>query len=124
MARKQALDQFEIIRHLSTVRTIRIVIWALLAFAWVPLTSHCKLAAFFDCDFLGCHAELQASTDGSDPCDNEGCCQVESGQYHLPRQQETLPSGVWVFQTVDPLSIVTPAFPKEPRLGLLTAAPL
>jgi hypothetical protein len=102
---------------------MRTVLLAFLALAWLPLTSHCKLAALFDSDFLRCHPTAHASKDGNEPCHEEACCQLESPKYHLPRQQEIIPViGNWVL-SADELVVSQSTSPPDPKRGLLTAAP-
>lgn len=101
---------------------LKTVLVVLLAFAWVPLTSHCQLEAMPGFEFLHCSAEVTTSN-GSDPCAEEGCCSVESAQYQSFRQQKI--SSI-VFVTIlppDNFGAVEKSLPAEVSLGILTAAP-
>jgi len=61
---------------------------SLLALSWVLSISHCRMEAVPGWEFLRCAAEAPMSDKGGDPCDDAGCCLLESAQFHAPRQQE------------------------------------
>lgn len=69
------------------VRSLRLIVTLLLAFAWMPLTAHCQIESLTGLEVLRCApAEACAAPAGS-PCDSGLCCSWESGQYHLPQSQ-------------------------------------
>lgn len=120
---KESLEQSPPLGHLRHVRTLRTVMLALLALAWVPLTSHCKLAALLHSDLLRCHAEAHASPGGSDPCHNEPCCQVETAKYHPPRQQDLIPVVDGIIKSLPEFETTHLSARLNPQVSLLTAAP-
>src|SRR5690242_2665746 len=80
-----------------------------LGIAWVLLTSHCRIEALTGFEFLRCGPEAHSTehaADTGDPCQDSGCCSVESAQYHPPRQHELMPL------------LVMPVVPEE-RFDLL-----
>jgi hypothetical protein len=98
----------------------------LLALAWVPLTSHCKIEAMPGFEFFRCATDIHApaeSESGGDPCKDVGCCSIESAQYHAPRQSEIAPVVVFDIIPSDSFGVVEQSLPKEVSLGILTAAP-
>ena len=78
-------------RHELIVQTIRIAMVSLLALTWVVLTSHCRIEAVPGFEFLRCASETASSSEGGDPCEDAGCCVVETTQFHAPRHQEIAP---------------------------------
>src|SRR5262245_30296713 len=61
---------------------------ALLALAWVPLTIHCRIESALSFSFLQCCPEDDASAASGDPCQENGCCAVETANYQSPRQED------------------------------------
>ena len=99
---------------------------SMLALTWVLLTSHCKIEAMPGFEFLRCATDIHAPAESEscgDPCEDAGCCSIESAQYHAPRQYEIAP--VIVFDSIpsDNFGVVEQSLPKEVSLGILTAAP-
>jgi hypothetical protein len=109
--------------HLLSVRTFRTVIVVLLALAWVPLTSHCKLESVPGLEFLRCACDTQADTKNGDPCRDDGCCALESAQYQSPRQQDITPIVVVATPPTETFGVVKQSLPPEVSLGILTSAP-
>jgi hypothetical protein len=60
----------------------------LVALAWAPLTSHCRIEAVPGFEFLRCSTDSPPSNEGGDPCDDGGCCSIESAKYQPIRQQD------------------------------------
>ena len=104
------------------VRMFRTIVVALLALAWVPLTSHCQLEAVPGLEFLRCSSDVQSPTEGGDPCQEGGCCTVESAKYQSPRQQEIIPVAVAILPA-DSFAFLDQSLPVEINLGILTAGP-
>lgn len=126
MAGKEKIEQLPSIRHLLSVRTIKIAMVSLVALTWVLLTSHCKIEVMPGFEFLRCATDIHApaeSESGGDPCKDSGCCSFESAQYQAPRQQEAAPVIVFAVIPADSLGVVERSLPKEVSLGILTAAP-
>jgi hypothetical protein len=99
----------------------------LLALAWVPLMSHCRIEALTDLEILSCSTEDHHSTDDSgEPCgDDDTCCAVEFAKYQSPRQQEIVPVAAMLIEPVADFCAATATLPlpAEVCLGILTAAP-
>lgn len=106
-----------------TVRTLRTLMVALLALAWVPLTSHCRIEAVPGFEFLRCSTDVQSPNEGGDPCKDDGCCSVESAQYKSPRQQNITPVVLVAILPTDNFGVLEHSLPAEVSLGILTAAP-
>lgn len=95
----------------------------LLALAWVPLTSHCKLESIPGLEFLRCTCDTQSGPNSGDPCQDDGCCAVESAKYQSPRQQEITPVFVVAILPAEILGMLEHSLPPEVSLGILTSAP-
>ncbi len=101
---------------------------SLLAVTWVLLTSHCKIEAIAGFEFLRCASDLESHAspeNGGDPCDDAGCCAVESAQYHAPRHHDLTPTPLTALslapQELFHLAASAPSLQIRP--GLLTTAP-
>ena len=94
---------------------------ALLALAWVPLTSHCRLEAIPGLEFLRCSTDAENSTEG-DPCKDGGCCSVESAKYQS-RQQHVALVVLAAILSEHNFAVVEHCLPSEVSLGILTSAP-
>ena len=107
------------------MRTLRTVIVALLALAWVPLTSHCILESIPGLEFLRCACDTQLTSTSSrgDPCQDDGCCAVESAQYQSPRQQDLIPIVVFAILPAEVFVVLGPSLPPKVSLGIVTSAP-
>lgn len=112
------------------MRAIRAIIAVALAFAWLPLASHCSISTLPGFEFFRCSVEETHASHGSggsgDPCGDSGCCAVESSKYQSTRQQPQ--------DLIDPASIlpIEPScasyllvlpLPVQVCLGILTTAP-
>src|SRR4030095_2869170 len=94
---------------------------SLLALAWVLLTSPCRIAAVPGFEFLRCAAEAPPSS--GDPCNDAGCCSLESAQFHAPRQQEEAPVRIVALEPGPAFAPAETAPLSERSLGLPTGAP-
>ena len=121
--RESAIAQVIAMRHELLVRAVKIVMVSLLAFAWVVLTSHCRIEAVPGFEFFRCAAEAPSSSEGGHPCDDAGCCSLESAQFHAPRQQEVAPIVVGDLQPSPTFALAAYAPPVAICLGLPTSAP-
>ncbi len=109
------------------VRVIRAIIAAALAFAWVPLTAHCSISAlpgfeFFRCSVEESHASHDSGGSG-EPCNDGGCCAVESAKYQSSRQQPLEPIAPASVPPIEDPVVLLRTRPAEVCLGVLTAAP-
>jgi hypothetical protein len=95
----------------------------LLALAWVPLMSHCKLETVPGLQFLRCAFEDQAPAKAPGHCDGASCCAVESGKYQAPSHQQIVPVFALAPLPFDVIADCDRALPPAVSLGLLTAAP-
>lgn len=98
----------------------------LVALAWVLLTSHCRIEALPGFEFLRCATDVHEpveSENGGDPCEDAGCCSMESAQYHAPRQQELTPILGLAMVPVENPGVADQSLPQEVSLGILTASP-
>ncbi|MDA1273217.1 MAG: hypothetical protein O2960_04065 [Verrucomicrobia bacterium] len=105
------------------MQTLRTLVVALMALAWVTVTSHCQFEALPGLEFLRCATELQVPDEGGDPCNEGGCCSVESAKYQSPRQQEMLPVVLVAILPVDDFDMLELSLPVGVSFGILTAAP-
>lgn len=97
-----------------------------MALVWVLLSFHCKFEALPGFEFLRCAAEHQATAQsgaGGDPCDDSGCCTVESAQFRAPRQHEHLPVIVLAIVPAHHFGCLEPVLPEADCRGVLVAAP-
>jgi len=98
----------------------------LAAFAWLPMTSHCRLESVPGFEFLACLTESSCHGEPipqqSAPEDS-GCCSVEKSHYKTEQLRVTLPP--LELQPVDSASAINLAstLPAEVSIGVLTAAP-
>jgi hypothetical protein len=76
---------------ISGVRHFRSVFFALAAFLWLPVSTHCQLESFPGLEFLRCAVDTQAAGGGTD-CGDSGCCAVEKAQYQSSHVRVTIPS--------------------------------
>jgi hypothetical protein len=121
--KESAIDQVPAMRHEFIVRTIRILMVSLLALSWVLSISHCRIEAVPGWEFLRCAAAAPMSDKGGDPCDDAGCCLLESAQFHAPRQQEASQVVIVGVQAGPALDLVDESVPVKDTLGLPTEAP-
>ena len=105
------------------VRTLRTVLVALLALAWVPLTSHCRIEGLPGFEFLRCSSDVQTSNEGGDPCSEGECCAVESAMYQSLRLEKITPVVIVAILPAEDFGVVEQSLPDEVSLGILTAAP-
>jgi hypothetical protein len=124
---KVVIEQSPAMKHLQIVRTLRTWMVLLLALAWVPLMSHCRIEALTDLELFSCSTDEHHSTeDSGEPCgDDDTCCAVEFAKYQSPRQQEIVPvAAMAILPAADFCSASAPLpLPAEVCLGILTAAP-
>lgn len=116
----------ELVQPLS-VRAFRAIIAAALAFAWLPLASHCSISTlpgfeFFRCSVEETHASHDSGGSG-DPCGDRGCCAVESAKYQSTRQQPLDLIAPASILPIEPSCVLVLPLPVQVRLGILTAAP-
>ncbi len=91
-----------------------------LALAWLPVTSHCQMEVIPGFEFLQCGS----SATPDDHCEEDGCCAVESSDYHVTRHEDLAFAGmVLIASAADPSPTIQNFLPKEVSLGVLTAAP-
>ena len=105
------------------LRRIKPFLMLVLALLWVPLTSHCRIESVPGFEFLRCSANDHGSSQGTDACEQNGCCAIEDANYQAPRQQEITP--IVVVATLrtamfDPLEQSPPA---PVSVGILPAPP-
>ena len=121
------IEHFRSSGHLHIVRTLRTWLVVLLALAWVPLTSHCRIEALIDVGFLQCEADAPANHAGQEhgkPCgDEDNCCAVEFAKYPSSRQQDFLPAFLPVFLPSENSASIHPPLPAGGSPGILTPPP-
>jgi hypothetical protein len=114
---------------------------SLLALSWALLTIHCQVEAMPGFEFLrcspapvsepACHNTSDCDSNhrsspgqSSDPCEENGCCAIESAQYHVPRQQhEGAPTPVIAIAAPNYRVVIADSLPKDVNHGFLTTAP-
>lgn len=113
--------------QLLKVRVFHAIIAAALAFAWLPLASHCSISTLPGFEFFRCSVEeTHASHDSGgagDPCRDGGCCAVESAKYQSTRQQPLDPIAPATVPPTEQSVVLLRPLPAEVCLGVLTAAP-
>lgn len=69
------------------MRLAKTVLIVLLAFAWLPLSAHCRIETFPGFEWLACQSGGNTQSTPSSHCD-PGCCSVESASYRAPANQQ------------------------------------
>jgi hypothetical protein len=105
------------------MRTLKTLVVALMALAWVTATAHCQFEVLAGLEFLRCASDVQGPTDGGDDCNDRECCSVESAKYQFSRQQEISPVVALAIVPVADSAVLEQSLPVEVSLGILTAAP-
>jgi hypothetical protein len=95
----------------------------LLALAWVPLMSHCKLESVPGLEFLACLSDGDSHGEQSSDCDDTGCCSAEKSLYKTEKSHLALPSPDFLPPSSAPVADLANAFLYEASVGILTAAP-
>ena len=93
----------------------------MLALVWALLASHCRIESIPGFEFLRCGTEAQEP--GGDHCRDNGCCSVESAQYHSSRQDDIAPVVVADLAPFDNSQAPERSLPPEICLGVLTTGP-
>ena len=106
---------------METVKLARTMLILLMALLWVPITAHCELESLPGLEFLRCDSQSDHSSEESKGCGDQ-CCQVESGHYHIPRNQLTAPAAL-LLVTLDLINDSQAAVSPVPCPGLQTASP-
>ena len=105
------------------MRLIKKILYVLAAFAWLLMTSHCKLEVLPGLEFLACVSESDCHGNESPDGDNAGCCAVEKSDYKTEQFRVTSPSPNFLLVATTPLLDVANTLPAEVSIGVLTAAP-
>ena len=106
------------------MRAIRAIIAVALAFAWLPLASHCSLSNLPGFEFFRCSVEeTHSSHDSGEPCQDGGCCAVESAKYQSNRQQPLVLSTLELVAPIEASVVLVLPLPAQVCLGILSAAP-
>lgn len=69
------------------MRLAKTALIVLLAFAWLPLSAHCKIETIPGFQWLACQSAGTTQSTASSHCD-PGCCSVESASYRAPANQQ------------------------------------
>jgi hypothetical protein len=120
---KKSIERERILRHPLIVRTLRRVMVLLLALAWVPLMSHCKLESVPGLEFLACLAEGDSHDEQSSDCEDTECCSAEKSLYKTEKSHLVLSPPDLLPLSSAPVLDLANALPDEASVGMLTAAP-
>jgi hypothetical protein len=106
------------------VRSLKNILFVLAAFAWLPMTSHCRLESVPGFESLACLTESNCHGEQSSekPAD-AGCCSVEKSEYKTQQFRVTIPSPDLLPMSSVALLDLTNTLPAEVSIGILTAAP-
>jgi len=92
----------------------------LLAVAWVPLMSHCKLESVPGLEFLTCLSDGDSHDKQSSDCE---CCSAEKSLYKTEKSHLTLPSPDLLPLASARVLDLASAPADEVSVGVLTPAP-
>ena len=75
------------------MRSLKNILFVLAAFAWLMVTSHCRLESVPGFEFLACLTESNCHGEqSSEKSDDAGCCSVEKSEYKTQQFRAMLPS--------------------------------
>ena len=98
--------------------------FVLAAFAWLPMTMHCRLEAIPGLEFLACPTESNCHDEQhSEKSDEAGCCSVEKSEYRTEQFRVTLPSPHLLAFSASLLPDLADRLTAEVSIGILTADP-
>jgi len=94
----------------------------LLAFAWLPLTAHCRIETIPGFEWLACQSAGRTQSTPSSHCD-AGCCSVESSSYKAHEGQPLQSDLNFVLLFVNVLAELSVERPIEFVAGLSSDPP-
>ena len=98
----------------------------LAAFAWLPMTSHCRLESVPGFDFLACISETnchgESKSQGTVP-EQSGCCSVEKSHYKTDQFRVTIQTPEMLAIAATPLFDLASVLPAEVCVGILNTGP-
>jgi hypothetical protein len=113
-------------QSITVVRSLRNILFVLAAFAWLPMTSHCRLESVPGFEFLACISETnchgESKPQGTVP-EQSGCCSIEKSQYKSDQFRVTVQTPVMLPIQADPLFDVASALPAEVSVSILNTGP-
>jgi hypothetical protein len=113
-------------QSITVVRSLKNILFVLAAFAWLPMTSHCRLEAVPGFEFLACVSENtchgESKPQQSVP-EQSGCCSVEKTHYKSDQLRITLPTPEMLAIAATPLGDLASALPAEACVGILNTGP-
>lgn len=107
------------------VRSLRNIFFVLAAFAWLPMTSHCRIESVPGFTFLACVSETNCHGDTKPQQQSEqsGCCSVEKSQYKSEQLRITLPTPeMLAIDAVQAFDLIN-TLPAEVCIGILNTGP-
>jgi len=110
------IEHSSLLGHLLGVRLAKTVLIVLLAFAWLPLSAHCKIETIPGLKWLACQPAGSAQSSPSSHC-GTGCCSVESASYSAPANQSIHSDLNFVLLFVNVLAELTVDRPIELVVG-------
>jgi len=123
MVVKDLVEHWRASCDISGMRSLKTMLALLLALAWMPLMSHCKLETVLGFQFIRCASEGQAPVNGPGHCGGDYCCAVETGSFQAPNHQQIVPVVALALLPLGRVAICEiPLAPRE-TLGLFTSAP-
>ena len=103
------------------MRRFRAILFALVAFLWLPISVHCQLETVPGLEFLRCTSQSSDSHSPANDCNN--CCAVEKSQYRTEDVRLASPTAQLQPLRFEPVAGVVAAPPAEVSSRALTAAP-
>ena len=105
------------------VRSLRIIFFALTAFAWLSMTMHCQLEKVPGFEFLACLTESNCHSTESSSKGDAGCCSAEKSEYKAEQLRITIQTPDLLAISAAPLLDLANSLPAEVSIGILTAGP-
>ena len=113
-------------QSITVVRSLKNILFVLVAFAWLPMTSHCRLEAVPGFEFLACISENvchgESKSQQSVP-EQSGCCSIEKSHYKSDQLRITLPTPEMLAIAATPSFDLASILPAEVCVGILNTGP-
>lgn len=123
LTQKISLNIYWLLGISIRVRHFRSILFALVAFLWLPVSAHCQLETVPGLEFLACQSAGPASGNPNSHCADSGCCSAERSEYTAEQTPFSQPSPDLFVITSEPVLTLPNSLPAEVSVGILTAAP-
>ena len=108
------------------MRSLKNILFVLAAFAWLPMTSHCKLESVPGFEFLACISETnchgESKPQGTVP-EQSGCCSIEKSHYKSDQFRVTIQTPEMLPIEAASLFDLSSVLPAEVCVGILNTGP-